>query len=174
MSIRRSLWLALMTGLLIAAFLGTTGGAVTAEPEPRATNQAMTIAPAAFRPADQDTAFTNNFGILYSNETGTSAFGAPLFFDAPEVKIRKIVLYASDNGPADICLQLRRLVAKDAQIDEMAEVCSTGESAGNRKFVVKDVSPKWIKEAHGAYFQIFMPQSNDYVLYGAQIFYTIP
>jgi hypothetical protein len=174
MSIRKSLWIPLLAGLLTGGVLWAATGGVTAAPEARAVNRSVSIPAAAFTPAADGYDFEHNGDYLYSS-LGTF-FKAPVFFEAPEVKIRKIVLYARDEGSDNICLSLRRVVVKDQDQEQMATVCSEGAAVGNRKFIQKQVNRKWVKEAHGPYLALYLPDNDlgPYRFQGAQIFYTIP
>jgi hypothetical protein len=175
-SIKR-LWVPLLAGLLIGGLLWSTNDGATAAVEPRSINRSKTISANAFTPITDDLSYENiGYQMVVEGPSTYGEFWAPIFFEAPEVRIRKIVLYAYDNGGQSVCVTLHRTVPKYGNEDDMATVCSTGASNGIRGFVEKTIDPKWAKEAHSPYLELYLPDiySQGYAFYGLQIYYTIP
>jgi len=171
----KRLWIPVLVALLVAVLVGAVG--VTAA-EPRATSRTVTIPAAAFTPQDDDLA-----GVGYENlgyqmtVVGPAASGyfiAPLFFEAPEVKIKKMVLFAYDNGGGSVCVELSRSTPASGNRQDMGEVCSTGAATGVRSFTEKTISPRNVAGWHGPYLELYIPgvYSNGYQFYAVRITYT--
>jgi len=115
MSTIRRLWMSVLAAALVGSLSamvlsGLLGAGQKAEAvvEPRVTvTRTITIPAEAFKPTSDDLDFTDLFGQLTLN-SGSGSFVAPLFFEAPEVTIRKITLFPWDNGGSDISLLLYR------------------------------------------------------------------
>jgi len=129
----RRLWIPVLVGLLVAGMLGVGGGGAVEAAEPRLTTRTITIPAAAFNPVNNTTDFGSNGDELWTF-TGGGNFTAPLFFEAPEVTIRKITLFAWDHSSGDnICVGLFRTTPATADEQNMGFVCSTGSSTADRR-----------------------------------------
>jgi hypothetical protein len=126
----------LVGALLAVATAGPLGAGqvVQAAVEPGTTvTRTITVPAAAFDPTSHNWDFDNLGYNLYSNLWGGS-FATALFFEAQVVTIRRITLYALDNGGEDMCLYLRRSTPAAGGGDDMGQVCSSEASIGVRAF----------------------------------------
>ncbi len=168
----RRLWVPLLAAILIAALVGPAGGAAGAA-EPRLTTRTITIPAGAFSAASDNIDFVN-YGSELSTESGGGNFVAPLFFEAPQVTVKKITLYAYDNGGSDICLILYRTTPASGGQQIMGAACSTGASTTlPREFTMTTLNPKLITGGYGPYVMLSLPGPNaGYAFFAVKITYT--
>lgn len=164
-----------LVGLLVAGILGLGGGAGAVEPR-LAIARTITIPAAAFHPASDDTDFYN-YSERLSTTTGSGTFLAPLFFEAPEVNIRRITLFARDDGPASVCVYLLRSnpATPGGGGQEMSRVCSAGTSAEYPvAFTQKTFNYRKVTGAYGPSLLVSLPgpASEDYAFFGVRIVYA--
>ena len=174
MTALRRLWVPVLAALLVAALVGPTG--VTAA-EPRATTGTITVPGAAFGPREDDNGFINDgYQVVVVGPSTDGEFVAPLFFETNEVVIRKITLYAYDNGSGSVCVTMNRSTPASGSDEEMGEVCSTGAATGIRSFVLSgaDMANKRITAAYGPYLHLWLPgtYSSGYSFYAVKIVYS--
>lgn len=180
MSTIRRLWMP----VLVAALVGALGAVVLIGPlgageqaqavvEPRTTvTRTITIPAAAFSPMDDNTDFFNNSASLIT-VSGSGEFIAPIFFEAPEVIIRKLTLFAYDGGGADVCVKLLRIPPLTADGELMGEACSTGAAFGVRSFTQTSLSPRRITGGYGPALWLSLPgNSSGWAFYGVRIIYS--
>jgi hypothetical protein len=168
----RRLWVPVLAALLVATLVGPAGGAVTAA-EPRATVGTITIPAGAFIPTRDDWDFSNAGDALWLDSGTTAAFTAPLFFPVPEVTIRKITLYAYDNGGGDICVGIYRTTPATGGEQAMSTACSVGASDSVRAFTATTFAHRRITGAYGPYLYLpLTPAYAQYRVYGVKITYT--
>jgi hypothetical protein len=173
----RRLWvpvLAALVGALLAVMLvgplGARGNAGAVEP--RTTNRTITIPAGAFSPTDETYAFTN-YGSQLWVDSGGGNFAAPLFFEAAEVTIRKITLYAYDNGLGEVCVTLYRTIPATGGEAEMGQACSTSADVTVRAFTQTTLSPRRITGAYGPYLWLDLPGDDTmYRFYAVRITYS--
>jgi hypothetical protein len=176
----RRLWVPLLAAVLVAALWAVTtagplgaGEAAQAVVEPRATvTRTITLPAAAFDPTSDNWDFDNLGYRLYSNLWGAN-FATPLFFEAPVVTIRRITLYALDNGGEDMCVYLRRSTPAVGGEDDMGQVCSSGASIGVRAFAQTTFTHRRITGAYGPYLWLYLPDTEaaGYEFYAVKIVY---
>ena len=175
----RRLWMpmlvAVLVGLLGAVILigplGAHGDAAAVQPRATVT-RTVTLPAAAFSPRDNDTDYYNNSAVLYTH-SGQGDFIAPLFFEAPEVRIKKIVLYAYDGGVSDVCVKLLRYPPDMGDGDLMGQVCSSGSAYGARPFTQTSLTYRRITGAYGPALWLSLPGDHaDYVFYSVRIVYS--
>jgi len=168
----RRLWVPVLAALLVAALVGPAGGVVTAA-EPRLITRTITIPAGAFSAASDNSDFIN-YGSELETESGGGNFVAPLFFEAPKVTIKKITLYAYDNGGSDVCLILYRTTPTSGGQQIMGEACSTGASTTlPGEFTMTTLNPRLITGGYGPYLMLNLPgPSASYAFYGVKITYT--
>jgi hypothetical protein len=171
----RRLWIPVLVGLLVAGMLGVGGGGAVEAAEPRLTTRTITVPAAAFNPVNNTTNFGTNGDELWTF-TGGGNFTAPLFFEAPAVTIRKITLFAWDNGSGgDICVGLYRTTPASADEQEMGLVCSAGASTTDPAvFTQKTLTIRKITGGYGPYLFLWLPGSlsSGYQFYGVRITYS--
>jgi hypothetical protein len=175
MTALKRLWVPVLVALLVAVLVGPVG--VTAA-EPRATYRTVTIPAAAFTPQDDDLAKEGYENLGYQMTVMPPAtngyFIAPLSFDVSEVTIRKMVLFAYDNGGGSVCVYLSRSTPANGYRQDMGDVCSTGAATGVRSFEEKAFTIRRITNWHGPYLELYIPgvYSSGYQFYGVRITYS--
>jgi len=168
--------LAVLAGALLAvATAGPLGAGqvVQAAVEPRTTvTRTITLPAAAFDPTSDNWDFDNLGYNLYSNLWGGN-FATALFFEAPVVTIRRITLYALDNGGEDMCVYLRRSTPAAGGEDDMGQICSSGASIGVRAFTQTTFTHRRITGAYGPYLWLYLPDTAaaGYEFYAVKIVY---
>ena len=173
----RRLWVpvvAALAGALVALMLigplGAPGNAGAVEP--RVTNRTITIPAGAFGATDETYAFTNYGSQLWVEATGAD-FTAPLFFEAAEVTIKRITLFAYDNGLGRVCVSLYRTIPPTGGEQEMGQACSSGAEASIRAFTQTTLSPRRIPGAYGPYLWLDLPGDDTaYRFYAVRITYS--
>ena len=134
MTALKRVWVAALVALMVAVLVGPAGGVVTAV-ESRTTVRTITIPGAAFVPTNDDLGFQiDGYQVVVVGPSTNGEFTAQLTFEAPVVRIKKLVLYAYDNGGDAVCVDLYRSTPGDGYRDEMGQVCSTGDTNGVRSF----------------------------------------
>jgi hypothetical protein len=169
MAVLKRVWAIGLVMVLVALLVGPATAV-----EPRATTYSITLAPGAFYPTNDDLSYDNaGFELAVKHPSASGSFMAPILLPERDVKIRKIVLYAYDNGSADVCLSLYRVTPADAGDDMMARACSSGTGAGIQPFSgTATIRP--LLSRHGAYLYLYLPglYSSGYGFYGAKVFYS--
>ena len=183
MSTTRRWWVPLLAAglvtLLLAVFVGPPGAGDEAKAvvEPRATTRTITIPGGAFIPTNDDLGWQNDgYQVVVVGPSTSGSFTAPLFFEAPEVTIKRMTLFAYDNGGGAVCVGLYRTKPGIGDDQEMGEVCSTGDTNGVRSFTARaaDLSYLRLTGLHGPYLGLYVPgtYSNGYSFYGVRITYS--
>ena len=176
MSTIRRFWLPVLVAALVGALgavlvIGPLGerGEAQAVVEPRVTIRTITLPAAAFNPTSDNWDFDNLGYNLHSNLWGGN-FATPLFFEAPEVTIRRITLYALDNGGEDMCVYLRRSTPAVGGEDDMGQVCSSGAGTAVRAFIQTTFAHRRITGAYGPYLWLYLPNTEaaGYEFYGVK------
>jgi hypothetical protein len=168
----KRLWVPVLVALLVAVLVSPAG--VTAA-EPRTTVRTVTIPAAAFTPVDDDVGYENlGYQMTVVGPSVAESFIAPLYFEAPVVRIKKIVLFAYDNGGGNVCVYLSRSTPNDGYRQDLGEVCSTGASTGVRTFAQQTFSSRRITSYHGPYLELYIPgvYSSGYQFYAVRIVYS--
>ena len=96
-----------------------------------------------------------------------------MYFPHSVVTIRRLQLYASDEGGNAVCINLHRVDPVNGSGAALAagSFCSTGSSSGNpREFTRTNLSDRRILQRRGAYMNAYVP-NGDYIFYGAKITY---
>ena len=169
MTVLKRVWAIGLVLILVALLVGPATAV-----EPKATTYSITLAPGAFYPTNDDLSYDNaGFELAVKNPSGSGSFMAPLFLEERDVKIRKIVLYAYDNGGGEVCLSLYRTTPADAGDDMMAQACSTGASNGIRNFS-GSATIRSLTGRYGVYLYLYLPglYTSGYGFYGAKVFYS--
>ena len=176
----RRLWMPVLASALAGAvaavlLVGPLGGGREAQAvaEPRVTvTRTVTVPAAAFGPMDDNTDFFNN-SVSILTVSGSGEFVAPVFFEAPEVTVRKITLYAYDGGGANVCVKLLRIPPAASDGTLMGEACSTGAAFGVRSFTQATLNPRRVAAGQGAALWLSLPgDGTGWVFYGAKITYS--
>jgi hypothetical protein len=168
----RRLWIPLLVTLLVAVLVGPS---MVAAVEPRATiTRVVTIPPGSFHVTDDDTSWDNaGFELSVKGPSTQGWFTAPLFFEAEDVTIKQMTLYAYDNGAGTVCLTMYRVTPSTADEEQMGQACSSGATTGIRTF-----NATWdrrsIRGAFGPYLWLTLPgvYTSGYGFYGVKITYT--
>jgi hypothetical protein len=176
----RRLWVPVLIAVLVGALgavvlVGPLGAGRQAQAavEPRVTvTRTMTVPAAAFGPMDDNTDFFNN-SVSILTVSGSGEFVAPVFFEAPEVTVRKITLYAYDGGGANACVKLLRIPPAASDGTLMGEACSTGAAFGVRAFAQTSLNPRRVAAGQGAALWLSLPgDGTGWAFYGVRITYT--
>lgn len=178
-TVMRRLWAPGLVALLAVALLMAILVGSSSEPvgavEPRATTRTITIPGGAFVPTNDDLGYQNDGDqMVVVGPSVNGEFIAPLFFDAQEVKIKKMILYAYDNGSGSVCASIYRTLPGTGTDQQMGQVCSTGDTSGVRSFVQRTFSIRNIKGGHGPYVYLYLPgtYSSGYSFYALRIVYS--
>jgi len=166
---------ALLAVALLMAILAIPSGEPVGAAEPREVTRTVTIPGGAFVPTNDDTGYQNDGEqMVVVGPSSNGEFMAPLFFEAQEVRIKKMFLYAYDNGSGSVCASIYRTTPATGGDQEMGQVCSTGDTNGVRSFVQKTFSIRWVKGGFGPYVYLYLPgtYSNGYSFYALRIVYT--
>lgn len=159
---------------LLAILVGSSSD--SAEATGRAViTRTVTIPGGAFVPTDDDTGYQNDGDQMVVVGPSTSGeFIAPLSFEAQEVKIKKMVLYAYDNGAGSACASIYRTTPATGGDQEMGQVCSTGGTNGVRAFSQTSFDIRWMKALYGPYVHLHLPGTygNGYSFHALRITYT--
>lgn len=164
----------LAVALLMAVVIGPSGDSVGAA-EGVTITRTITIPGGAFVPTNDDLGYQNDGDqMVVVGPSVNGEFIAPLFFEAQEVRIKKMVLFAYDNGPGSVCASIYRTTPANGSDQEMGQVCSTGDTNGVRTFPTSSFSIRWMKGGYGPYVYLYLPgtYSNGYSFYALRIIYT--
>jgi hypothetical protein len=175
----RRLWVPVLVAALAGALLAVIViGPLGAQRDAGAVQSRVTVTrtvtlpAAAFSPRDNDTDYFNNSAVLYTH-SGSGDFIAPLFFEAPVVRIKRIVLYAYDGGASDVCVKLLRFPPTLGDGDLMGQACSTGSAYGARSFTQTSLTYRVITGGYGPALWLSLPgDQTDYVFYAVRIVYS--
>jgi len=175
MTALRRLWAPVLVALLVAVLVGPAGGAVMAV-ESRTTVRTITIPGGAFIPTNDDAGYQNDgYQVVVVGPAVDGEFTAQLFFEAPVVRIKKMVLYAYDNGGDAVCVGMYRTTPGVGWEEEMGTVCSTGDTNGVRSFTQRTFNTQRVTGHYGPYLYLWLPgtYSNGYSFYAVRITYAI-
>jgi len=165
-------WKKWVTVATLVALVGGIVGVLRMQPGEAAVGDTheMTIPAAAFIPTTDDWDYSNNG--YYLSAVGSSAnFSAPLSFpvDLGHVRITKLIFWAYDNGPADVCLTLYRAQLRTGSDVQMGQKCSGAASATDpRRFATSKISPRTATASKVPYLWLTIP-AGDYYFYGVTI-----
>lgn len=177
--------LASLTAGLIAAVLAgaVAGAAATTAPAQTATetrtmvNRTITVPAAAFAPATDNFDYSN-YGYRLASNAGVARFTAPLYFEASEVIVRRLTLYAYDNNMAgEVCVTLYRTIPTIRSETSMGAVCSNAAFLEDpRVFVQQTLDPRRIPVGYGPYLYLDLPGPlsgvTGYQFYAVKITYS--
>lgn len=171
--------------ILAGVLLG--GGAVVlmldrvpaeAAPQPRTVvTRTITVPAAAFHPVTDNFDFTSYGDVLFSN-AGPARFVAPLYFEAAEVTVRRLTLYAYDNDMGgDVCVSLYRTLPTIGSDTEMGFICSDAAFLDSvRVFEQQSLPFRRVTGAHGPYLYLNLPGPLSgvigYKFYDVKVTYT--
>jgi len=152
------------------------GEPALAAAEPRAiVTRTITIPAAAFDPTSDAVEYLNEGPALFV-DAGSGTFRAIFGFEAPEIVVRKLVLYATDDGAGEICVYLNRSTPADGGGQIMGQLCTTGDEAGVRTFTLSaaDFDYRRLTGAYGPYLRLTMPGTlaDGYLFYDLKVTYT--
>lgn len=165
----------LVTALLAVAIIGPwswRGAEVTAA-EPRATTRTVTIPASAFNPTSDIVPYSRGAGRV-ETRSGSGAFLAPVFFEAPVVSIRKVVFYVIDAGPGSIQMELIRTQPAEEKTVSLGSVLSAGSSFSMQVITLSNLAERRISGAYGATLSVYLPgpYTDGYRLLGAKVTYS--
>ena len=163
--------------LLVVLLLGPLAGdgSALAVAESRATvTRTITIPAGAFVPTEDGRDYLNMGSFLALQSGGSGLFVAALSFESPQVTIRKITLFALDNGAGSVVLSLERSVPVAGGRQVSGFVGSMGAENGVRSFTQSDLDYRRVTGAYGPYLLLALPGSHSagYVFYGAKVTYS--
>jgi len=158
----------LLVALLVALPLSVGAGGAAAE-EPRATTGSIMIAAAAFNPTTDDWDYNNN-GIWLTSATG-GTFIAALSFPVPVVSIRRITLYAYDNGADSVCVSLLRASPPIGSETLAVSMCSAESVTDPQVVSTTAINPKAINTAAQSPY-LWLTLGGDVRVYGVKITYS--
>lgn len=172
---QRVLPILLLTGLILVGAVAPGGAEseASAVTEARASVHTLVVPAAAFVPAYEGFEYVNG-GDELSTLNGFAGFIAAVHFPYPEVTIKRVTLYAYDNGGDDFILNVGRSRPATGVGAIIATVHSSGQStADSRAFTTAAVSPRVVNSAyHGVYLALFPPAGPSYQFYGVVIRYA--
>ncbi|MBN2113858.1 MAG: hypothetical protein JW785_07010 [Acidimicrobiia bacterium] len=172
---KRLLPVLLVAGLIVAGAVGpgATGSEASAVAEARTTIHTMVVPAAAFVPAFGNFEYVNG-GDELSTLNGFPGYVAAVHFPYPEVTIKRITLYAHDNGSGDFTVHLGRSRPATGAGAIIATLQSSGQSTtDSRAFTTAAISPRVVNSAyHGVYLALFPPAGPTYQFYGVVIRYA--
>lgn len=168
--------MAAVAGGLLAITLAAVldgGEPVLAAAEPQTiVSRTITIPAAAFDPTSHAMAYENHGPSLFM-VVGDGTFRATFGFEAREIVVREMVLYATDDGPGAICVYLNRSKPADGAGETMGEICTTGHEPGVRTFTLNSANFDYrrLTGAYGPYLRLTMPgtMTDGYLVYDLKI-----
>jgi hypothetical protein len=170
----RSLWAPVLVALLVAGFLGLSGGGGTAAAVgPRVTTASIVVPAAAFVPSNKEWSYSNNGNFLRVNSGGLGYghFLAPLQLPVPVANITRITLYAYDNHPAQVGVSLYR-VRPAVAIEKALGAVGTTDSTADPQAPYAAISGGLVSAAtQGAYLHLGIT-GTGVLFYGVKITYT--
>ncbi|MFH1329899.1 MAG: hypothetical protein ABIJ48_04510 [Actinomycetota bacterium] len=151
----RRLWAPALVALAVTALIGlpTGGDQVAAAGDARTIVANLMIPAGAFSPATDDVDFSN-YGTRVRTITGSGTFVAPITFPVPEVRIRRITLYALDIPAQAVAVELYRTSPATGSYVISGAVIGTG---GFGASTTTDIAPRLVKTAiHGAHLELYL------------------
>jgi len=165
----------LVAALLAVAMIGPLSwrGAEVTAAEPRATTRTVTIPASAFNPMSDIIPYSRGVGCL-ETRSGSGAFLAPVFFEAPVVSIRKVVFYVIDAGPGSIQMELIRTQPAEQKTISLGSVLSSGSSFSMQVITLSELSARRVSGAYGATLSVYLPapSRDGYLFLGAKVTYS--
>jgi hypothetical protein len=165
----RRLWVPLLVALLVAALIGP--GVMTGA-EPRATvTRALMIPAAAAIPGWSDMDYSNNGGTLTLG-SGIGTFSIPLSFAVPVVTLKRITLYAYDNGPgSQASANLWRTYPPEAAQAWLGTAATIDGADDPQTVTTTTISPRTVNTAnYGLFLAVHL--SGTAKFYGVKILYS--
>jgi hypothetical protein len=155
--------------IVLAALVAVLVGPSMATAATEVTERVM-IPASAFIPTSDDLDYTSNgFNLFMSSGSGT--FTAPLSFPAQKVRMKRIALYASDNGPGNVCATLYRAEPSDGNETIQANVCSTDSASDPQSPSTGTSFPRFANTGMQSPY-LWVGISGDAFLYGVAVTYT--
>jgi len=165
----RRLWLPLLVAALVAVLIGPS--TVTAA-EPRAVTGKLMIPAASFIP-NSDGVDYDNSGYYLSLGSGSGSFTAPLVFPVQTVRIKKITLYAYDNGMGNVYAGLYRASPPGGDEINLGSVITVDSSADPQTASTTVVNPRQVNTAVAApYLWVTLTAPGSLRLYGMAVLYS--
>lgn len=165
----------LLAALLVVGMVSPVSwrGEAGAAVEPRATIRTVTIPASAFTPMSDIIPYSRGAGYL-ETRSGSGTFLAPVFFEAPVVTIRKVVLHVIDAGPGSIIMDLYRTQPAEQKTVLLGEVVSAGSSVAMQVVTLSNLTERRISGAFGATLSISLPgpYTDGYRFLGAKVTYS--
>lgn|GEM_PF-1523505 len=171
---KRLLPVLLVAGLIVAGAVGpgATGSEASAVSEARSPLHTLVVPAAAFVPAYGTFDYVNS-GYELASLSGFPGYVALVQFPYPAVTIKRIILYAYDNGSGDFTVHLGRSRPATGAGAITAILKSNGQSTADpRAFTTAAISPRVVNSAyHGVYLTLLPPTGPTYNFYGVVIRY---
>jgi len=174
MGAMRSARKSLLAAVVVAVLVGPLGGGEAgAGAEPRATTRTVTIPASAFNPASDDVAFRRGASFLETT-AGDGTFLAPVYFDAPDVRVIKVVFFAIDSGIAFPIFEVYRTQLAVPQNVLCGEGATQGSSDTMQVVTVRDLEPRRVTGAYGMTLSVYLPApyTDGYQFLGAKVTYS--
>jgi len=169
MSMIRKWWLPLLVAALVAVLIGPS--AVTAA-EPRAVTGKLMIPAASFIP-NSDNLDYGNSGYYLSFNSGSGTFTAPLVFPVQTVRIKKITLYAYDNGAGHVYAGLYRASPPGGDEINLGSVITVDSGTDPQTRSTTAISPRQVNTAVAApYLWVTLTAPGSLRLYGVAVLYS--
>jgi len=170
MTALRRLWVPLLAGLLVTGVLGAGGGGALAV-EPRTVVANVIVPPSAFQPRTTTEDFYIGSQQLWM-VSGSGTFVAPVSFPVAEVRIRKITLYAYDNGTGQVGLELHRTSPATGAFAFQGGLSTTDAADDPAVGTTTDFAPRLVNTAvHGLVLELWLSDPSVRV-YGVKVTYS--
>ncbi|MFH1330371.1 MAG: hypothetical protein ABIJ48_06970 [Actinomycetota bacterium] len=171
MTLTRKITVPLLAGLLVAALVGMSPGGDSAIAAPQArTGGKIMIAAASFIPTTDNWDYSNN-GYSLATTGNSGNFTAPIPFPVPVVNIKKIILYAYDNGAGSVCATVYRASPPTGNELNLGAVCTTDQVAYPQDPSTSAISPRRANTALvGPYLWVTVPEEAQF--FGVSVLYS--
>jgi hypothetical protein len=155
--------------VVLAALVAVLVGPSMATAATEITERVM-IPASAFIPASDNYDYDNSGHTLQMN-TGSGYFTAPLTLPAQKVRMKRIALYAYDNGAGNVCAHLYRAEPTVANETHQAGVCTSDNTDSPQKVDAGTSFPRFVNTGmQGPY--LWVSVSDLALLHGVTVTYS--
>jgi hypothetical protein len=155
--------------MVLAALVAVLVGPSMATAATEVTERVM-IPASAFIPTTDDADYSSA-GYHLNLDSGLADFTAPLALPAQKVRMKRIALYAYDNGAGQVCATLYRSEPVDGHETYQGQACTVNGSADPQKAETGTTFPRFVNAGMQAPY-LWVSISGNAVLYGVAVTYT--